>query len=236
MFDSNLSYWSGHFLSLDFEYLYKQENNILLLNAEHGNSSIFLENSTFVGLVTHLVHVWSYGDCFHFSSNPEDSFLILLDSAAHSPVDLSLLAMFSALATFLVSSDSSSSCVLECKCSSGFVFTPWPLPSFCLLPLGKPHTCPPIPHARPWLWCLSFTALILIHTLTLTKACYLLQSSCGHMQCSSASQTQLDFFFLSSALVSQAIIFFWLNFQSLKGPLGSPSHLIWKFYNLSLPL
>lgn len=97
----------------DFEYLYKQENNILLLNAEHGNSSIFLENSTFVGLVTHLVHVWSYGDCFHFSSNPEDSFLILLDSAAHSPVDLSLLAMFSALATFLVSSDSSSSCVLE---------------------------------------------------------------------------------------------------------------------------
>ncbi|GAB1286366.1 Dipeptidyl peptidase 4 [Apodemus speciosus] len=31
----------------DFEYLYKQENNILLFNAEHGNSSIFLENSTF---------------------------------------------------------------------------------------------------------------------------------------------------------------------------------------------
>ncbi|KAL6071221.1 hypothetical protein STEG23_038332, partial [Scotinomys teguina] len=31
----------------DHEYLYKQENNILLFNAEHGNSSIFLENSTF---------------------------------------------------------------------------------------------------------------------------------------------------------------------------------------------
>lgn len=31
----------------DSEYLYKQENNILLFNAEHGNSSIFLENSTF---------------------------------------------------------------------------------------------------------------------------------------------------------------------------------------------
>lgn len=31
----------------DYEYLYKQENNLLLFNAEHGNSSIFLENSTF---------------------------------------------------------------------------------------------------------------------------------------------------------------------------------------------
>lgn len=31
----------------DSEYLYKQENNILLFNAEHGNSSIFLKNSTF---------------------------------------------------------------------------------------------------------------------------------------------------------------------------------------------
>ncbi|XP_019582853.1 dipeptidyl peptidase 4 isoform X4 [Rhinolophus sinicus] len=31
----------------DHEYLYKQENNILLFNAEYGNSSIFLENSTF---------------------------------------------------------------------------------------------------------------------------------------------------------------------------------------------
>lgn len=31
----------------DSEYLYKQEYNILLFNAEHGNSSVFLENSTF---------------------------------------------------------------------------------------------------------------------------------------------------------------------------------------------
>ncbi|XP_014407942.1 dipeptidyl peptidase 4 isoform X1 [Camelus dromedarius] len=31
----------------DHEYLYRQENNILLFNAEYGNSSIFLENSTF---------------------------------------------------------------------------------------------------------------------------------------------------------------------------------------------
>nr|KAF6494613.1 dipeptidyl peptidase 4 [Rousettus aegyptiacus] len=31
----------------DHEYLYKQENNILLFNAEYGNSSTFLENSTF---------------------------------------------------------------------------------------------------------------------------------------------------------------------------------------------
>ncbi|KAK1336930.1 hypothetical protein QTO34_002968 [Cnephaeus nilssonii] len=31
----------------DHEYLYKQENNILLFNADHGNSSTFLENSTF---------------------------------------------------------------------------------------------------------------------------------------------------------------------------------------------
>ncbi|XP_019778733.1 dipeptidyl peptidase 4 isoform X1 [Tursiops truncatus] len=30
----------------DHEYLYKQENNILLFNAEYGNSSMFLENST----------------------------------------------------------------------------------------------------------------------------------------------------------------------------------------------
>ncbi|XP_069878070.1 dipeptidyl peptidase 4 isoform X3 [Dipodomys merriami] len=34
----------------DHEYLYKQENNILLFNAESGNSSIFLANSTFDGL------------------------------------------------------------------------------------------------------------------------------------------------------------------------------------------
>ncbi|CAH6788569.1 Dpp4 [Phodopus roborovskii] len=34
-------------LNKDYEYLYKQENNILIFNAEHGNSSIFLENSTF---------------------------------------------------------------------------------------------------------------------------------------------------------------------------------------------
>lgn len=39
----------------DFEYLYKQENNILLLNAEHGNSSIFLENSTFESFGYHSV-------------------------------------------------------------------------------------------------------------------------------------------------------------------------------------
>nr|KAF6353160.1 dipeptidyl peptidase 4 [Pipistrellus kuhlii] len=31
----------------DHEYLYRQENNILLFNADHGNSSTFLENSTF---------------------------------------------------------------------------------------------------------------------------------------------------------------------------------------------
>ena len=31
----------------DHEYLYKQENNILLFNADYGNSSTFLENSTF---------------------------------------------------------------------------------------------------------------------------------------------------------------------------------------------
>lgn len=31
----------------DHEYLYKQENNILLFNVDYGNSSIFLENSTF---------------------------------------------------------------------------------------------------------------------------------------------------------------------------------------------
>ncbi|XP_048201285.1 dipeptidyl peptidase 4 [Perognathus longimembris pacificus] len=34
----------------DHEYLYKQENNILLFDAESGNSSIFLENSTFEGV------------------------------------------------------------------------------------------------------------------------------------------------------------------------------------------
>uniref|UniRef100_A0A8D2CXT3 Dipeptidyl peptidase 4 n=1 Tax=Sciurus vulgaris TaxID=55149 RepID=A0A8D2CXT3_SCIVU len=31
----------------DHEYLYKHENNILLFNAENGNNSTFLENSTF---------------------------------------------------------------------------------------------------------------------------------------------------------------------------------------------
>lgn len=52
MFNGNLKYWSGRFLSSDHEYLYKQENNILLFDAEYGNSSIFLENSTFVCLIT----------------------------------------------------------------------------------------------------------------------------------------------------------------------------------------
>lgn len=32
----------------EHEYLYKQDNNILLFNAENGNSSIFLDNTTFV--------------------------------------------------------------------------------------------------------------------------------------------------------------------------------------------
>uniref|UniRef100_A0A8C4PVF6 Dipeptidyl peptidase 4 n=1 Tax=Equus asinus asinus TaxID=83772 RepID=A0A8C4PVF6_EQUAS len=41
-----LKYYSLQWVS-DHEYLYKQENNILLFNAEYGNSSIFLENSTF---------------------------------------------------------------------------------------------------------------------------------------------------------------------------------------------
>uniref|UniRef100_A0A452U6A2 Dipeptidyl peptidase 4 n=1 Tax=Ursus maritimus TaxID=29073 RepID=A0A452U6A2_URSMA len=41
-----LKFYSLRWIS-DQEYLYKQENNILLFNAEYGNSSIFLENSTF---------------------------------------------------------------------------------------------------------------------------------------------------------------------------------------------
>ncbi|KAF3824430.1 hypothetical protein GH733_008715 [Mirounga leonina] len=41
-----MKFYSLRWIS-DQEYLYKQENNILLFNAEYGNSSIFLENSTF---------------------------------------------------------------------------------------------------------------------------------------------------------------------------------------------
>ncbi|XP_055455992.1 dipeptidyl peptidase 4 isoform X2 [Psammomys obesus] len=52
----------------DNEYLYKQENNILLFNAEHGNSSIFLENSTFEGL----------GDSVSdYSVSPDGRFVLL---------------------------------------------------------------------------------------------------------------------------------------------------------------
>ncbi|XP_029425557.1 dipeptidyl peptidase 4 isoform X2 [Nannospalax galili] len=52
----------------DHEYLYKQENNILLFNAEHGNSSIFLENSTFE----------SFGDSISdYSVSPDGLFILL---------------------------------------------------------------------------------------------------------------------------------------------------------------
>ncbi|KAL1786315.1 dipeptidyl peptidase 4 [Sigmodon hispidus] len=52
----------------DYEYLYKQGNNILLFNAEHGNSSIFLENSTFE----------SFGDSISdYSVSPDGQFILL---------------------------------------------------------------------------------------------------------------------------------------------------------------
>ncbi|XP_038192083.1 dipeptidyl peptidase 4 [Arvicola amphibius] len=52
----------------DSEYLYKQENNILLVNAEHGNSSIFLKNSTFE----------SFGDSISdYSVSPDGRFVLL---------------------------------------------------------------------------------------------------------------------------------------------------------------
>lgn len=44
-----MKYYSLRWIS-DHEYLYRQENNILLFNAEDGKSSIFLENSTFKDL------------------------------------------------------------------------------------------------------------------------------------------------------------------------------------------
>lgn len=52
----------------DHEYLYKQENNILLFNAEYGNSSIFLENSTFE----------QFGDSISdYSVSPDGQFVLL---------------------------------------------------------------------------------------------------------------------------------------------------------------
>ncbi|XP_035315856.1 dipeptidyl peptidase 4 [Cricetulus griseus] len=52
----------------DYEYLYKQENNILLFNAEHGNSSIFLANSTFE----------AFGDSISdYSVSPDRRFVLL---------------------------------------------------------------------------------------------------------------------------------------------------------------
>lgn len=163
VFDSHLQYWSSNFLSLDYEYLYKQENNILLFNAEHGNSSIFLANSTFVCLVTHLVHVWNSGDCFisfqimriHFSP------CWTLQHMAQR-IFLSFLKC-SRLGYFLISfDDSSSTCVFECKFSSGFVFTHWPL----FLTLGAllgGRAC--VSMALVFV----FLGLILLHTLTLTS-------------------------------------------------------------------
>ncbi|XP_004375482.1 dipeptidyl peptidase 4 isoform X1 [Trichechus manatus latirostris] len=52
----------------DHEYLYKQDNNILLFNAEYGNSSIFLRNSTFDELG------YSVND---YSVSPDGQFILL---------------------------------------------------------------------------------------------------------------------------------------------------------------
>ncbi|XP_006867049.1 PREDICTED: dipeptidyl peptidase 4 [Chrysochloris asiatica] len=41
-----MKFYSLRWIS-DHEYIYKQDNNILLFNAEYGNNSVFLENSTF---------------------------------------------------------------------------------------------------------------------------------------------------------------------------------------------
>lgn len=65
MLNNNLKYWSYLFLSLDNEYLHKQEDNILLFNAEYGNSSIFLANITFVCLIIQLICAWHPGDIVH---------------------------------------------------------------------------------------------------------------------------------------------------------------------------
>ncbi|XP_042637008.1 dipeptidyl peptidase 4 [Orycteropus afer afer] len=55
----------------DHEYLYKQDNNILLFNAEYGNSSIFLENSTFdeLGYSIHDYSVSPDGQFILFEHN-----------------------------------------------------------------------------------------------------------------------------------------------------------------------
>lgn len=151
MFDSNLQYWSVRFLSLDFEYLYKQENNVLLFNAEHGNSSVFLENSTFVCLVTHLVHLWNSGDCFQFFSNYEDSFLMPLGFASpwsrgsFSPswnaVRLGCSFVSFTIPPLAVCLNVSAPMTLSSLTGPAQLW---------VLSLGKPHTC-------PWLWYLSFT-------------------------------------------------------------------------------
>ncbi|XP_037379318.1 dipeptidyl peptidase 4 isoform X2 [Talpa occidentalis] len=62
-----LKYYTLRWFS-DHEYLYRQENNILLFNAEYGNSSIFLENSTLDGFG------YSIND---YSVSPDGLFILL---------------------------------------------------------------------------------------------------------------------------------------------------------------
>ncbi|XP_049743262.1 dipeptidyl peptidase 4 isoform X2 [Elephas maximus indicus] len=62
-----IKYYSLRWIS-DHEYLYKQDNNILLFNAEYGNSSIFLRNSTFDELG------YSIND---YSVSPDEQFILL---------------------------------------------------------------------------------------------------------------------------------------------------------------
>lgn len=121
--------------------------------------------------------------------------------------------------------DSPSSCALERKCSSGFVFLPWPLPSLWVLSLGKPH-------ALPWLWCLPFTSLILILALTLISQ----DPSFTFQEPASSSTVPVGLwnkaqrlkrnliFFLFSAPEPQAVIFFWLNSHAVLGLQATPKH------------
>ncbi|XP_075385249.1 dipeptidyl peptidase 4 [Tenrec ecaudatus] len=62
-----LKFYSLRWIS-DHEYLYKQDENILLFDAEYGNSSVFLENSTF-DTFEYSVH--------DYSVSPDRQFILL---------------------------------------------------------------------------------------------------------------------------------------------------------------
>lgn len=236
VFDSNLSYWSGHFSLFRFWIPLQARKQYLAIQCWTWEQLHFL-GEQYLCMFSHTLRSrMGLRGLFSFLFQSWGLISHPVGVCSRWPVGLSLLLeMLPALATFQSPSMIPSSCVLECKCSSGFVFLPWSLPSLWVLSLGKPH-------AHPCLWCLSFTSLILIIALTLISQdpSFTFQepasSSTVHVGlCNKVQRPKRNLiFFLFSDPESQAVIFFWLNSQSRKWPLCSPSHRSWKLFLLPL--